>query len=147
MPTKKQRIGASWIQDVTDIVLEYGGTVPLHVVYEESKTQRTPANDEYIASHLSLTIDEEDRLVFRPFVTLSNRTELVEYLQASHPLCHRMSDFHGLYPYILDDLSALIFQGRVVVVEDGSKLLASLPPRPFESDALRDALRQRVMGE
>ena len=136
MPTKKQRIDVTWIAKVVELVQENGNEMDLSEVYVSTKVNESTQTESYLTEQPSLTIVNR-RVCFHAFVAIANVDELFAFLQRAFPRAYRISDLYGLYPFIANDISALIFEDKVRMLDDVSKTITCVPSRRHETLRLR----------
>ena len=114
--TIKHAVPAEWLVKVVDCVRAHGDSVDEQRLYAQLGCACTEHTESLILGHPSLH-SHMGTIVFRPFALVRNQAELLHLLEGRHPACYRRVDLRGLYAFVDEDISELLFRQELRVID------------------------------
>jgi|MDSZ01.3.fsa_nt_gb hypothetical protein len=109
-----------WIRNVVDCLrAERSASLSSRVLYQRTDEIETAQTYSLLAEHPSIVLDSDDTLTFVPFLAARNRAELHAELCFRFPRPVRPIDLYGIYPYVMDDVELMIFEGHLQQIGNG----------------------------
>lgn len=136
---KKSKLNTvAWLTNV--IFLLQRGDLDVDDLFEMTNTHRSEMCESLLYEHPSIRL-EDGRVSFRRFADINNQEELLAFLKESFPSGARRIDLRGLYPFVDADLDELIFNGRIVFLDNRQDSLTL----PFRCVQLPDSMKSLVL--
>ena len=89
----------------------------LHEVHHMTNTRESEMTESCLFEHPSIRF-KKGKLYFEPFVAVSNRPELIHFLNTTYPVGIRRIHLHGLYQYVDVDLDDMLLNKEIHCLDE-----------------------------